>query len=756
LLEANCRFCLENPERVLNPFGVKFAAIWFEQHNVFHLPKFIDSMKKLLPLLLLAVVLLFANVRFSYAGNHNEFPKIDTKNVTIVRDSFGIPHIFGKTDADVAYGLAWANAEDAFNETQNLIYVGKGYMARNSGIEGAKADFFVHAIGARKLVNDHYNKDLSPEFKKYLNGFVQGINAYAKTHPELVKMKGAFPITSQDMLSAYVVTMSFLTGAQWSVGDIVSGNYDKRPVQFFKDKMLASAGSNAFALNSTKTVDGKTYLCINPHLYMEGPLSWYEAQLQSGEGLNIEGAMFQGSTSIAMGTNQNLGWGMTWNYFDKLDVYKLKMKNGKKKYYEYDGKWVKLEKRPVWLKVGLGKNHKLVLPVRKMTYWSNYGSTLKSGKSNNFYAVRFPANTTIETGEQLYKMNKAANYKQFWDALRIHALSLFNIVYADKDDNIFYLENGMMPDRDSSFDWSGILPGNSSKTLWTKLVPIDSMPHTINPSCGYVFNTNNTPFHASGEECSQKFCSLPKYVDERPGDNNRAERFVELIGAKNKFSLKDIEQIKFDVTLSKKGKFAESLKPLFNLDETKYPDLKDAIAILKSWNRVAEIHEYAPTILFLTVSEIFEAHHCSDDCFVTGLNASEQEFVSSLRKCCDTLNAHFGTVKVEWGQVDRNIRGNKSLPLRGIPDALSPSYPKRVPGTFTYKPEYGDTYTMFAAFGKNGLEKLEALQPLGNSLQPNSPHYNDQMELFSKQQLRPLNLSKDEVMKKAESVYHPQ
>jgi acyl-homoserine-lactone acylase len=156
------------------------------------------------------------------------------------------------------------------------------------------------------------------------------------------------------------------------------------------------------------------------------------------------------------------------------------------------------------------------------------------------------------------------------------------------------------------------------------------------------------------------------------------------------------------------------------------------------------------------LQDVFDKHHCSDDCFVNGVTVGEEELVAALRKTCDTLQHYFGTVKVEWGNIQRNIRGNKSLPLRGFPDMLSPSYPKRVHGTMVYKPEYGDTYTMFAVFGKDGLEKLEALQPLGNSLNPKSPHYNDQMELFSRQEMRPLSLKKEDVMKKAEKVYNPE
>ena len=686
----------------------------------------------------------------------SSYPKINPEQVTIVRDSFGIPHIFGKTDAEVAYGLAWANAEDAFDEVQDIVYAGKQYRGRADGVDGAKADFFIHAIGARALVDARYEEDLSPEFKKYINGFTQGVNAYAAAHPKDVKVKSAFPVTDKDMLTAYVVVMSLLNDAPDAIGNAVGGVYDTVK-NVFPVTQRKPAGSNAFALNTSRTTTGETYLCINPHMMMEGALSFYEAHLHSDEGLNIEGPMFQGTSSLAMGVNNNLGWSMTWNFFDRLDVYKLEMVKGKKLSYVFDDQTYQLEKRPVWLKVGLGKHHKLILPVKKMTYWSKYGCTIKSDKSQNFYGIRFPGNTTIRAVEQLYRMNKAQNYAQFRNAMQIHAISLFNVIYADKENNILYLEHGMLPERkDTSFNWKGLLPGNTSKDLWTELVPIDSMPHVLNPACGYVFNTNNSPFHATGKDCQPAYTyKAHNMVDGLPGDNNRANRFEEQIAAKERFSLADIEKLKFDVTLSHKGGFGESMEGIFHLDEKKYPDLKEAIDILKTWNRTSEIHEYAPTILGLVVKMVLEKRGCDDNCFVTGFKVEENEWVSTLRTVCDTLKAHFGTCKVEWGTVQRNIRGSKNLPMRGFPDVLSPTYPKQIPGTFTFKPEFGDTYTMFASFNKNGLTSLGALQPLGNSLKPESKHYNDQMDLYSRQELRPLSLKKEDVMKKAESVYHP-
>lgn len=690
--------------------------------------------------------------------NENGFAKIDPTAITIVRDSFGIPHIFAQTDAEVAYGLAWANAEDAFHITQDLICTSKGLMGIKDGIEGVKADFFVHAIGARQLVEERFDKDISPEFLKYLDGFVQGINAYAAAHPEQVKVKKAFPMTVKDMLASYVIIMSALTHAQDEIGDAVGGKFDSADVKFPEHKQ-PTVGSNAFAFSNAKMADGKTFLCINPHMKMDGQLSFYEAHLQSEEGLNMEGCMFQGSTSLAMGVNENLGWGMTWNHFDRLDVFKLKMNPKHKLQYELDGKWETLEKRPVWLKVNLAKKGKFVLPVKKTTYWSKFGATLKSDKSNNFYAIRFPGNTSIKTGEQLYRMNKAKDYKAYWDALKLHSIALFNIVYADKENNIFYLQGGMLPDRDTTYDWRKLVAGNTSAVLWKSLVPIDKMPSTINPTCGYVYNTNNTPFHSSGDSCTEFICYQTRRIqDERPGDNNRAERFKELIRGKEKFTWQDLKDLKFDVTISKNGTFADSFKKLFELDETKYPDIKEAIQLLKTWNRKAETNEKAVALFGFVLQNVFEKRGCDDDCFISGVQVDEQELVADLRSGCDTLRKYFGTVGVEWGQIMRNIRGRVDLPMRGFPDVLSPVYPEKriINGRYILAPEYGDTYTMLAEFDKNGNTRLEALQPQGNSQNPASKHYNDQIKEYNQVRLRPLSLKKEEVMKKAESIYHPQ
>ena len=690
----------------------------------------------------------------TFAQSKSPFPKIDPKGITIARDSLGTPHIFAKTDAEVAYGLAWANAEDAFEETQTLVYTSKGFMGRVNGIEGAKADFFVHAIAARKLVNEHYDNDLTPEYKKYLNGFAQGLNAYAAAHPEEVKNRKAFPVTDKDILVSYVTIMSFLTGAQNYVGDIVDGKYDSIGVAF--DDKRPPYGSNAYAMNGNKSADGKTYLCINPHMEMDGGLSFYECQLQSEEGLNTIGNMFQGNASNAMGTNKHLGWSFTWNTFDMVDIYKLQMDPAHKLQYMFDGRSLKLDKRPVWLKVNW---HGIVVPVRKMTYYSVYGMTLKSGKSDNYYAIRFPANMSIKVGQQLYQMAKSTTMKEFMDAFRTnHALVLFNLIYADEKENIAYISQGTLPDRKhQEYNWAGLLPGNTSKTLWTELVPFDSMPHVIDPSCGFVFNTNNDCYDATCAGHNDNPHRLPDYMNERPGNNNRALTLKDFFLTHDRVSFDDFKKIKFETHIALNSPLIISLKPLWDLDKSKYTDITNYITLLQIWDKNTDTNSVGQTAFACFLNQIWNKRGYSDAEFVSGFPITEIQAVQAIREAQQFMLSNFGTIEVKWGTVHKLRRGDKAYAYSGFADMLSPSYPK--PHTFNgkleFNPQFGDTYTMFVRYGKDGAELIESLQPLGNSLNPLSPHYTDQMQMFLTHKMKHQSFDKDYWLSHSESVYRP-
>lgn len=707
---------------------------------------------------------------------------VNPDNITIVRDSFGVPHIFAKTDAETAYGLAWANAEDGFETMQESLLLGKSMMGRIDGVKGARVDFFGHVIGAKQIVQERFHTDLTPEYIRYLEGYCRGLNDFAKRYPERVKLKRAFPVTPKDILQAYVITFSALTQVADKAGEVVAGKYDQQWERMFgtgvedscnfkrkvarerrNDSAKAYApctpypntfgtGSNAFAMNRHVTADGGTYLCINPHMRVEGPLSFYEAHLCSEEGLNITGALFQGGTCVFMGNNENLGWTHTFNHFDGVDVYGLKMQRGRNLAYELDGRYYKLEKRPVWLRVKI-KPWLPPVPVRKVTYWSrHFGAVLKS-KGGHFFAVSALAYKNIKAGQQFYYMNKARDFEEFRDALRMQGMAMFNVIYADKEGNIYYLHNGLIPHRKVDYNWNGLIPGNDSDYLWDRALPLDQLPGTLNPDCGYVFNTNNTPYNATCYGHNDNPQRLPPYVDGRPCDNNRSMRFMELVNAKPAFTFDDFKKIKFDYTWPQTSEFQESIKGIYQIDAAEYPHLADVIAIVKGWDKVCDTSSIGAAVFGLMMQSLFKDSG-SDLFFTMGIDSlSKDDFVNAYEHARRHLLQYFGTVNVPLGKLQRYVKGDKDYAIPGYPDALMANYPRQPYKNGTFKLEYGDTYMQFVKFTVQGAETIESLLPYNAS--PSASAYKDQTLLYQRLQTKKVSLKKEDIMKGAIKVYHP-
>lgn len=674
---------------------------------------------------------------------------INPEDVTIVRDKWGVPHIFGKTDADVAYGLAWANAEDDFYTMQELVVTGKGLAGKMMGVAGAERDFFSHAIGFRDRVEQDF-KLLSADYVRYLEGYCQGMNAYAELHKKEVRVKGTFPINPKDVVGSYMFALSALIGTPGAVGNIVKGTYDKdQPSDL-------PYGSNAFAFNSNKSIDGSTMLCINPHQPVTGPFSWYEAHLCSEEGLNIHGAMFPGSTTVFLGNNENLGWAHTFNHLDLVDVFQLEMHPKKKNLYRFNDKWLELKKRPIWLKVKLAKG--IIIPVKRTTYWSVFGATLKS-PDGNFYAVKLPANEKVQVGEQWYRMDKARNYDEFYDALRMESISMFNIVYADKEDNLLYLNNAVMPKRHAGIDYSGVVRSNSAKTLWSEYHDVEDLVQTRNPKSGWIFNTNNNPTHCTAKEEWQEIGKWPSYFgfESDLGENNRAERFLELMRepASEKISFERMKAMKFDYEFPACGAFQNSIEHLFHVDPEQYPELAPLITMINEWDKRGNKDSRAAGAWIITFQKVFSMMGFGDGEFKRAVTIPDTTYLKALRWAKNQIDTHYGGEIPKLGEVQRHVRGEVNLPLGGFPDALAANYNEEWKDG-RYKPWVADSYVHFVQWKPNGEVRIETLHPFGASGREDSPHYTDQMKLYADQQTKVMTLDKATIMAEAESTYHPQ
>jgi len=662
--------------------------------------------------------------------------QINPAKIDIIRDSFGVPHIFGKTDPDVAYGLAWAHAEDDFATIQQSLMAGKSMLAQYQGKKGASIDYIIHLLRIPELVEAKYESDLSPAFKKLLEGYAAGLNAYAAAHPKEVLLKKAFPVTPKDMVQYSVLQLCVLSGADKALSSIFGGTVPL--LENYK-----TAGSNAFAFNSAKTTDGQVYLDINAHQPLEGPVAFYEAHLNSEDGWNIIGANFPGAPCILHGCNEYLGWAHTVNAPDKLDVYQLEMNPKNKLQYKFDGNWETLEAKTAPLKVKVAG---VVVTLGKKAYWSKYGPTIITPRG--VFSIRMPAQMDIRGLEQWYAFNKAKNFTEFKKALDMLAIPGYNIVYADRYDTIFYISNGRIPVRDKSYDWKTTLPGNTSKTLWTDLHPLSNLPQVLQPKAGYVYNTNHSPFH------STEGTDNPLVKDITMGyetlENNRSMRFAELMQPLNKVSYEDFKRIKFDRQYPSSFYFPSKIDSVFLLNSTEFPDIADIITQLNNWNKNSDAESIGAGTFFFVQA----AASNNKALYLQNKSISKALAAQLLREAKQTMLKDFGKTNIALGEVQKLVRGTKEIPLPGLPDVLAPMY--SVPyKDGKWKGNQGDAYIELVRFTKDGPQ-IESLNVYGASAKKDSPHYTDQMEKFTRQQTKKMTLNKAEVFKNAKSIYHPQ
>lgn len=668
------------------------------------------------------------------------------EQIQIARDEWGVPHIIAPTDAEVAYGFGWVQCEDDFQTLQEQMLAISGKLAEVKGKPGAFADFGIKFMGLREVVERRYETDISAAFKDYLEAYVDGVNNYAALHPGALLRPNLFPLAPEDIIIGYLMGTVELSQARPHLEEILNGSIAEEET---KD---LPKGSNAIAISGAKTEDGKTYLAINSHQPLEGWYSWYEAHLISEEGLNILGGTFPGGATIFHGANENLGWAHTVNHVDLSDVYKLEMHPDAPLKYRFDDEWLSLEERVYKAKVKLFAGIKI--PIKQKIYHSVYGPTFET--DDGFYAWRFVVAQDIRSIEQWYRMNKANDFTAFKEALAMQAIPCTNIIYADREDNIFFISNARVPVRNENYEWRGVLPGNTSATLWDTYYPLDSLPQVLNPSSGYIFNTNNTPFSASASADNPLEGNNNQTMTFQHSDmeNARSIRFQELIKQYDLLSYQEFKDIKYDLQYGDRITHREmmNLDLVFQLSASAYPEQEAIINELQEWDRAYDVNNTRAPLFIYFIKTLTENLKAADRgcwrCQIT-----EGDVVEALSTTQSYFKEKYASLSVRLGDFQRHIRGNVNLPLPGGPDVLAAMYSvEQKDGTF--KGVAGESYIELVQFSKEGVE-IETVNAYGSSANSDSPHYNDQMELFAKQQLKPMTLDKEEVLKTAVRVYHP-
>jgi acyl-homoserine-lactone acylase len=693
-------------------------------------------MKKITSIVIIFLLLNSCSQSLRFIGKHH------SKEVTIYRDNWGVPHIYGKKDTDVTFGLAYAHAEDDLDNIVFSILASRGKLGEYFGKDLAPNDYLVQLFDLWGNLKKNYS-ELDNETINICNAYADGINHYLlKNQPNNVP-KEVYPVKGEDLIAGFMHKTPFFYGLNKVLSQVMADKYPQKTkmYSYFPDVYGESMGSNVFAVSPTRSENGHTLFMSNTHQPWEGPTAWYETHLHSEEGWNTVGGLFPGSPVILVGHNENLGWSHTVNNPDLIDVYELDLAKDNPLKYKVDGKWIELEEIPISFKVKLLGPIKIT--VNKKGYRSIFGPIFES-VSGKKYAIRFQGMDDVRVIEQWYKMNKASNFNEWESAMSMMAIPSFNTGYADKDGNIFYVYNAKFPIRSPGYNWRGVLPGNTSETLWKGNITFAELPQIKNPNSGLIQNCNSSPFQTTDGNDNPNESQFPEWLGIETIMTNRALRSLELFGSDEYISSDDMMNYKYDLKYSEKSNLAKIIKRT-NEITTDNPLLISAIRVLQKWDLKTNIDNHHTAFAIFSLFKFIE-----DNPSYINLNELEENILLNAKK----FKKWYGGLEIPWGKVNRLIRGNINLPLNGGPDISHAIYgaPQK---NGILKGVAGDCFIIYAEWDKDGNVSSNSIHQYGSTQNIDSKHFNDQATLFSQKKMKPVLFKLDEIQKNAERIYQP-
>ncbi|MEO5866635.1 MAG: penicillin acylase family protein [Sphingomonas sp.] len=682
------------------------------------------------------------------AATRAEGPPARRYDVHIVRDTFGVPHIFGATDPDVAYGIGYAHAEDDFSTLQEVLAMTRGRLGAMTGADGAKTDFALHFVDARATVARDYMKQPA-DVRALLDGYASGLNRYAETHPGEVRLAKLFPVNGMDVATGFVLRSPFFFGLDATLAALV--NDGKLPAETAGAQPDAPDvtpvgpngtmnGSNAFVVAPKRSADGHTRLVSNSHQPWRGSVAWYELVVHSKTGWNFAGANFPGAPYPLLGHNLTLGWTNTVNRPDLIDVYKLALGSDGRS-YRFDGAMRPLEKTRVWLPVKLWGP--FVLPVPKTLYRAVQGPVIvnKSGA----YAINYGGIDQLRMVEEYYRLGRARDFGEWQRALAMQGIPATNFLYGDARGNIAYFYNASFPNRKPGFDYRHVLPGDTMQDYTPGTVPWRQVPRNVNPASGFLINANNTPYQAAGT--GSEIPPQDPLLGVETDTTNRATRALELMGANPSISALDLYRIKFDTGVSKHSWAAKWFADITASSDGNDRQTARAKRLLAGWNWNFDGHNPAQALAALLMRAGQKWHY---------QRLPELDPHAELAKAAAYLMVHFARLDPPLGEVLRLRQGKLDLPLDGAPEVL------HAVSTWDEAPDgrlvanHGDSFVMFIDWDRQGRVTSHSITPYGAATtRPASKHYADQAPLFVKHELKPVWFYPSQLKHHVERVYRP-
>jgi acyl-homoserine-lactone acylase len=704
---------------------------------------------------------------------------VDTKweqqarNVTIIRDEYGVAHIYGKTDADCVFGLMYAQCEDDFNRVEDNYITMLGRTAEKNGKSDIYEDLLVRlTIDSAGAKQDYLN---SPEWlKKLLAAYADGINYYLHKHPEvkpavIEQFEPWFPLMYTD----------------GSISAIQTGGLEARDLEAFysskeitympnqrhekEDKLI---GSNGFAIAPSKSATGNALFYINPHV------TFYfrpEVHLQSEEGLHVYGAVTWGQFFVYQGFNEFCGFMHTSSSADAADLYAesvIQDKEGKY-FYKYNDSLRPVDEKQMTVRY----KEDGVLKSKAFKVYSTHHGPVMAMKDGKWLSLR-TMNRSLDGLIQSWQRTKVKSLEEFSKNLDLKANLSNNTVYADAAGNIAYWHGNYMPIRDTSYNWEIPVDGSISKTEWKGMHDVKETVHIINPANGWIQNTNNTPYSVSGE-MSPSRKNYPSYMAP-DGENFRGINAVRLLSVKQKFTMDDLIAVGYDphVTAFDTSMpiLVSAYEKLKTSDPGLYAEMAEPVAELKKWDRNTGVQSVATTLAIHWAEKMNMVLRSEDPELFADYtvrygsvlrNTSPSKLIIPLKEVTDTLKAHFGTWQVAWGEVNRMQRVRNSI--SPVHSDSFPSMPvgraastwgqlgslvsRYFSGSHKRYATGGNSFVCVVEFGKK--IKARSILAGGQSGDSSSPHFFDQADMYAKGQFKEVHFYKEDVVRNAKRTYHP-
>ena len=683
-----------------------------------------------------------SNTSYEY---NNSSKSYDKYNVTIYRDIWGVPHIFGNKDEDTAYGLGYAHAEDDFKTIQDVLIAARGNLAEYHGRYVAANDYMVKLLKIWDLVEKNYDNGLSEDVTRISEAYADGINHYVSLYPDKA-FKGVFPVEGKDIVAGFIHRMPLMFGLDGALAGLASGKYPKKN----KDSTSAQSnilnqrmlGSNVIAVSPARSDDKYTRLLINSHQPWSGPVAWYEAHLHSNEGWNMVGGLFPGSPVILVGHNENLGWSHTVNSPDLIDIYELTINPKNPNQYYFDGKYENFELSEAKIKVKIWGPIKWTF--KRKVYRSKHGPVIKNDHGS--FAIRYSGHDEFRYLEQWFRMNKSKNFNDFENALKLMSIPMFNTIYADKKGNIFYVYNALFPERKDEYTWEGDpLSGDTSENLWKDYLPYSALPKILNPKSGFLQNCNSSPFLATTGNQNPDASFYNKNLGIERFQTNRALRAIEIYGSDTSIDRNEFYKYKYDTKYSEESVLVSNLKRFLSEAETIDKDVNKVLSILKEWNYETDSLAVGVHYALDAIKPVY-----NPDDYIYNYELIMKRLTESVKK----TNDHFRKLDIRWGEIQRLKRGNKNMPLSGGPDILRAIYTKGDKGQ--RKAIAGDCYFQIVEWSPSGEVSSQSIHQYGSAtLDSTSMHYDDQVELFSTNRMKPVWMNIKDIKLNLLNSYSP-